>query len=338
LPSKRAERGGTLRESGAFPLVGDRGSEELGPGVGGVRERARSWSPKKSSAAADESNKDTGNTSMGRSLHRFSMERKTDGSEGRITEKIAEKEKLGGTLRRFLGLRRASRQDDEGAAGTSQLSEEGWLRESGGQGKGKMPQRPTLRESFVSHDSPQRTAFRTPPSPPHPGTKVAGHSLRSSQDIYQEKRTRRDERERRRGYRSSDDYLAVSGINPRTGYPDDTPTASGTTSSSTTATEEIRRRVSLARKELQEALERREREVKEREMKKAEKRRRKEKRKQDREMRKRGSAKWRSEDGGWNMVMEPILSPIAGSTAASPRRGSLVHPNASPTRGRSPPP
>jgi hypothetical protein len=142
----------------------------------------------------------------------------------------------------------------------------------------------------------------------------------ASLQMYQDKRARR---EQRRSFRGSDDFLGVQGANPRTGFPDPsiaTSSSTGDVISEPTRQklEEDGRMMESARREYQAALERRERELRRLEMERE--RRRKDKRVELR-ARMRREGRWRSEGSQWNMVAEPLLSPILQSTAGSPTRG-----------------
>lgn len=295
LPANRSERGGTLRDSqgrGDVETVDaaenkrkeeregrreERGSEKA------EGRRARSWSPRKGEIPG-------------------SSERSSE--DGPQKEVDKEGEKGGNAFQRFLGLRRTSlpTSTPQGQLGGRRLS----LRRSKG----------TKAIHFASPPT------RPPPPASHPSTSPSPSPPLDSKQMYDQKRLRR---EQRRSYRSSEDYLTISGANPRTGYWD-VNTAIGSTSSSEAAgrararEEEIaenRRRLEMAKRELEEALGRREEEDRKREAKRERRRERDEARR--REKRGREGGRWRAKGGGWMMVREPGLSPIVQSLAGSPR-------------------
>ncbi|OBT94923.1 hypothetical protein VE01_07490 [Pseudogymnoascus verrucosus] len=297
LPANRSERGGTLRDSqrrgdvDETVDVNDKGEEPgeqrrvKGKIVKGEGRRSRSWSPRKEEV-------------MGSSEVEGVAEATGPGKEA---EK--ESEKGGNAFQRLLGLRRTSLPATSTPAqpSTSRLS----LR------------RPKPKKAIHFASPPTQIPLPTPPS--RSGTSTPPLD---SQQMYDQKRLRR---EQRRSYRSSEDYLTIAGANPRTGYWD-VNTAIGSTSSSEVADRarareaeiaENRRRLEAAKQELQEALAMREAEDRERDAKRARRRERDEARR--REKRAREAGRWRAEGDGWRMVAEPGLSPIVGSLAGSPR-------------------
>lgn len=293
LPSHRAEKGGTLRDGRGFAdALGEEGGRSVD--AEGAR-RARSWSPRKSEVSG------LGDVDVGD---------ERGGEEGR--------EKGGNAFQRFLGLRKSS------VPGTSKGDEmEGKLRKSSDKEKGKeATQATTPSQSQI----PVRTA---PTQDGRANTQFLSPEGWNSQQMYENKRARR---EQRRSYRSSEDFLAVAGANPRTGYWDPSVNVTSTSSSSDRSArvrqrgidiEENRRKMEAAKKELEDALERREREMRERDVRRRESRIRRERKREEvrrKEMRSREGARWRSEGEGWSMVVEPGLSPITQSVAATPRR------------------
>lgn len=212
-----------------------------------------------------------------------------------------ETEKGGNAFQRFLGLRRTS-------LPTSST-----------------PNHPSACRLSLRKSKPKKALqFASPPAqiPPPSSASRSSTPPFDSQAMYDQKRLRR---EQRRSYRSSEDYLTISGANPRTGYWD-VNTAIGSTSSSEAANRaqqremeiaENRRRLESAKQELEEALGRREAEDREREVKRARRREREEAKRK--EKRNREAGRWKAEGGGWTMVVEPGLSPIVQSLAGSPR-------------------
>lgn len=151
--------------------------------------------------------------------------------------------------------------------------------------------------------------------------------LHQSQQIFEEKKARREER---RNFRESDDFLGVQGANPRTGYPDintDTSSSTGDVMSEATRQklEEDEKRVQSASKEYKDALERREAELRrlgiERERRRREKKERAEKKRIEFKAKMRKEGRWRNEGHRWSMVTEPEMSPILQSTTGNPKLG-----------------
>ncbi|KAL5348375.1 hypothetical protein ACLOAV_006857 [Pseudogymnoascus australis] len=292
LPANRSERGGTLRDSqGQGDVIGSIGAaEDSGKENKETREerrseegegrRAKSWSPRKGEVQGS--------------------------SEEAAPQKDVDKEseKGGNAFQRFLGLRRTSLPPSSTPAQSSSTR--------------RLSLRRPKAKKAIHFASPP---IQPPPAPPSRPSTSPSPQL-DSQQMYDQKRLRR---EQRRSYRSSEDYLTIAGANPRTGYWD-VNTAIGSTSSSEAADrararemeiEENRRRLEAAKKELEEALGRKEEEVREREAKRARRRERDEARR--REKRGREAGRWRAEGEGWMMVREPELSPIVQSLAGSPR-------------------
>jgi len=311
-PSKRPERGGTLGGRGAgaegYGDVDDesdarRSDAERRKDADIDRGRSRSWS-RKEVRGMDDVDTSRGGAGVG---------------EDREKEKGSGREKTGSAFQRFLNFRKSS------LSGSSRHDEaEGGRRKSHDEGK---------REQITQPPSPAtQIPIRSATVPNAPTNPPVGQGTMNSQQMFEDKRARR---EQRRSYRSSEDFLAVAGANPRTGYWDATATVTSTSSSSEPSArarqreveiEENRRKMEAAKKELEEALVRREKEVGERERRKRESRARRERRRREarlKHMKSREGGRWRSEGEGWNMVVEPELSPITQSLAgSSPRRES----------------
>jgi hypothetical protein len=311
-PSKRPERGGTLRGSGAgaegYGDVDDepdarRSDVERRRDADIDRERSRSWSRKEAWGMDDME------TSRGAAGVGEVGEKEKEGGRG----------KTGSAFQRLLNFRKSS------LSGSSRHDE-------------------AERERRKNHDERKREQITPAPAPASqipirsvtapnlPTNPPMGQGTMNSQQMFEDKRTRR---EQRRSYRSSEDFLVIAGANPRTGYWDVTTTVTSTSSSSDPSArarqrekeiEENRRKMEAAKKELEEALVRREKEVGERERRKRESRVRRERRRREvrlKHMKSREGGRWRSEGEGWNMVVEPELSPITQSLAgSSPRRES----------------
>jgi hypothetical protein len=151
-------------------------------------------------------------------------------------------------------------------------------------------------------------------------------TLKRAQQLYEEKKARKDER---RTFRESDDYLGVQGMNPRTGYPDPSTATSSTgdilDENMQQKVDEDERRMENARIEYKAALERRAEAVRklesERERRRKEKKDRGQKKKSELKARMRRDGRWKSEENRWSLVIEPDLSPIVQSLAGSPVRG-----------------
>lgn len=156
-------------------------------------------------------------------------------------------------------------------------------------------------------------------------------ALKRSQQMFEEKKARREER---RSFRESDDFIDVQGVNSRTGYPDPN---SGTSSSagdvvseSTRQKLEDERRMATASREYKAALGRRANEMRrlEREReRRREKKERAEKKRAQLRARVRKDGRWRNDGNTWSMVTEPGLSPIEKSIAGTPTHGKQSIPS-----------
>lgn len=145
--------------------------------------------------------------------------------------------------------------------------------------------------------------------PPSTSTNTSSPGTRS-QKLYLD---RRHKREQRRSLKESGDYLGVQGVNPSTGEMDVLTPSSSSTPSSPFA--------SLARsvQDKREAYERARRALR------SEKTRRWEMDKKALKAERKRKVKWTKASSGWSSVIEPGLSPISGSSAATtPGDGSTA--------------
>lgn len=297
LPSNRKERGGTIRVMGEGKTADlpdsalkdlDASSRDVG-GAGAVHE---------SGGGVGADMRKTRSWSPKKSGRNYFEEGHADTGVG-----VSAESRKAGTLRRFWGLCKVSR------VGNTELELEG--REDEHERKGR-------KQSVVRNN-----AHGTPKTdvPINDDVSVLGRS----QQLYEAKRSWRKER---RSFQESDDFLGVQGVNPKTGYPDPSPITSSDEPSY--VSEEMRkkledneRRTEATKREYAAALLRREAEIKRlmdvKEKKKKEKRERTERKRE--ELRARMKGRWRSDGDGWNMVAEPVLSPIQQSNAGTPRYG-----------------
>ncbi|KFY60751.1 hypothetical protein V497_03398, partial [Pseudogymnoascus sp. VKM F-4516 (FW-969)] len=295
LPANRSERGGTLRERDALGAIDHNDNAE--------KKQERGDEEQRSKKEIGEGRR-TRSWSPRKGDVLGSSELSQDVEPGKEGEK--ETEKGGGNaFQRFLGLRRTSL-----PASTP----------SGPLGGRRLSLRRPKDKKAIHFASPPTTQI---PPPPASRSNASTPPL-DRQAMYDQKRLHR---EQRRSYRSSEDYLTISGANPRTGYWD-VNTAIGSTSSSEVAErarireveiEENRRRLEDAKRELEEAEGRREKEVREREERRERRRVRDREKEAVRGKRGREAGRWRAEGEGWTMVVEPGLSPIVQSLAGSPR-------------------
>lgn len=142
------------------------------------------------------------------------------------------------------------------------------------------------------------------PAPSNPSNSRAASPGSRTQQLYLE---RREKRRLRRSLKESGDFLGVQGINPATGELDVlTPSSSsaGEFSSLARAVQDRRESYEGARRQLE-----------------AEKMRKWERDKQAIRAEHRSSVRWRKKRSGWSSAVEPTLSPIAQSSAATTPRG-----------------
>ncbi|ROW09815.1 hypothetical protein VMCG_02660 [Cytospora schulzeri] len=148
------------------------------------------------------------------------------------------------------------------------------------------------------------TAIEPPPSTPSISTGATPGSR--TQQLYLE---RREKRRLRRSLKESGDFLGVQGINPATGELDVlTPSSSsaGEFSSLARAVQDRRESYESARRQLE-----------------AEKMRKWERDKQAIRAEHRSNVRWTKKRSGWSSAIEPNLSPIAQSSAATTPRGEV---------------
>ncbi|KAF3767710.1 hypothetical protein M406DRAFT_69831 [Cryphonectria parasitica EP155] len=171
---------------------------------------------------------------------------------------------------------------------------------------------PSVSQANKRHSPPERlarcnTALSPPPPLPAsaPSSSSVSPSTRSTQ-LYLE---RREKRRQRRSLKESGDFLGVQGINPSTGEMD---VLTPSTSSASSPFAPLARMVQSKRDAYESA----------RRALRSEKMRRWEMDKEALKAERRRKVRWRRAGEGWSSAVEPELSPIEGSSAATtPREG-----------------
>jgi hypothetical protein len=303
MPGNRPEKGGTARtidnesktvDNSSSPkslmaIFGMRGRVNEREDDGEEMRRTKSWSPKKIARITDERH-----------------------FEGHGKSKL----KKPSTLKRLWELHKIAKVDD----GTDDFPQHPDRVRSDAQELRRAEQN-ELNTSVTGQDSSTHSILRAV------DIQESVASLKRSQQIFEEKKARREER---RSFRKSDDFIGVQGVNPRTGYPDP---STGTSSSAGDVVsesarqklEEDEKRMATAGREYKAALERRENEIRrlemERERRRREKRERAEKKRTQLRARVKKDGRWRNDGNTWSMVTEPGLSPIVQSIAGTPIHG-----------------
>ena len=308
MPSNRPEKGGTIRPidnesktcdspsplKSPVPIFGMRGRANEREDDGEEMRRTKSWSPKKIARIADE----------------------RDG-EGYRPSKL----KKPSTLKRLWELHKTVKLGD----GTDDFSQHPDRLRSDARELRRAEQN-ILNTSMTGQDVARHSI------PMADNTQESVAALKRSQQMFEEKKARREER---RSFRESDDFIGVQGANPRTGYPDP---STGTSSSAGDAVsdstrqklEEDLKRMEAASREYKAALERRENEIRrlemERERRRREKKERAAKKRAQLRARVRKDGRWRNDGNTWSMMTEPELSPIVQSIAGTPTHGKQMIP------------
>jgi hypothetical protein len=301
MPSNRPEKGGTARpiddESKAvnnpslpkslMSIFVMRGRANEREDDGEEMRRTKSWSPKKIARIIDE----------------------RDG-QGHMPSKL----KKPSTLKRLWDLHKTVKADD----GTDDFSQHPDRLRSDARELRRAEQN-IMSTSITGQHDPAKHSI-----PMAVDIQESVAALKRSQQMFKEKKARREER---RSFRESDDFIGVQGVNPWTGYPDPstgTSSSAGDVISESTRQklEEDEKRMAIVSKEYKAALERRENEMRRLEMERGRKRREKkeraEKKRAQLRARVRKDGRWRNDGNTWSMVTEPGLSPIVQSTAGTP--------------------
>lgn len=304
MPSNRPEKGGTARPVDNKNKTGDspsppkslmqifsmRGRADEGEDASEEMRRAKSWSPKKIAGTDDEGDGES---------HRPSKLKKPS------------------TLSRVWELHRTAKGDN----GANDFSQHPDRRRSDARGQ-RQAEQSVLNASLKVQERPTTYA-----NPIAVDFRDSIASLKRNQRVFEVSKSRREER---RSFRESDDFIGVQGVNPWTGYPD--PSASASSSSGDIVNdltrrklEEDERRMATASREYKAALERRENEMRRLEMeserRRRQKRERAEKKRAQLRARVRKYGRWRNDGNTWSMVTEPELSPIVQSIVRTPAHG-----------------
>jgi hypothetical protein len=282
MPSNRPEKGGTARPVGSEAKLGDspspqknlvkifsmRGRVNEREDEGEEMKRTKSWSPKKIAKITDE----------------------RDG-EGYRPSKL----KKPSSLKRLWGLHKTAKADD----GTDDFSQHPDRLRSDAR---------DLRWAEQNIPNSSLTVQESPTKHPIPTAVIQDSvaSLKRSQQIFEEKKARREER---RSFRESGDFIGVQGVNPRTGYPDPSTVTSSSagdviSESARQKLKEDEKRMVTASREYKAALERRVNEIRrleiERERRRREKKEQVEGKRAQLRARLRKDGRWRNDGNTWS--------------------------------------